>query len=341
MGFGSHARCLEEGRGLSDRAVEWHGEKISIARGSVVTIGVFDGVHRGHRALIGGVLSSAERLRLPAVCVTFYPSPEVVLSGARPEYLLPLDERVRVMHDLGVDLVVVTRFDAAVARMTGREFMQKLQAALQPVEVWVGEDFALGRGRDADADVLAQIGADLGYALRVMPRVAASGCVVSSSLIRRLVKEGRVGQAAQCLGRPYTVSGKVVKGAGRGRLLGFPTANLRVPEEKLLPGVGVYCATARAGDGTWPAVVNVGSCPTFHGTEISVEAHLLGFRGELHDQILEVAFVSRIRDERQFEGAEALAEQVQLDIAEAKRRLGSSALAGVAENGFSASRAHS
>lgn len=295
--------------------IEWSAESVSISEACVLTIGVFDGLHLGHQALIREVVNRASLLRLPAACITFFPSPEAVLGQAEVKYLLLPDERTRLMFDMGVQLVIVTKFDARLAGMSAAGFMALVRDALHPVEVWVGEDFALGRNREGNADFLNRLGRDMGYQLRVVPRHKIADKAVSSSWVRALIGRGDVGEASQLLGRPYAITGRVVKGFGRGRALGFPTANLILPSDKQLPADGVYAAVVDTGTGRWPAAVSIGVRPTFAAGERAVEAHLLGFDGDLYGSQLTVEFITRLRGERRFASVAELREQIRADVA--------------------------
>ncbi|MHB0875054.1 MAG: riboflavin biosynthesis protein RibF [Anaerolineae bacterium] len=298
---------------MQPRIVHWSGERTEIAPASVVTIGVFDSLHLGHQALIAAAVTAAAGLGVPCVCVTFFPSPEVVFGRAEARYLLLPEERAEILGQLGVDTVVVTRFDRDLAALEAADFMALLRDVLRPVQVWIGDDFALGRGRLGDAARLAALGEALGYQLAVVPRVRVDGDVVSSSLIRSLLRRGDVERAAAMLGRPYRLTGNVKHGFGVGKGLGFPTANLDVPAEKELPADGVYAALAELDGRCWPAALSIGVRPTFGGSARTVEAFLIGFDGDLYGRRLTVSVVARLRDEMRFPSPEALKEQMRAD----------------------------
>jgi len=212
---------------LSPRVVRWPADMGTracpcgvIAPASVVTIGVFDGLHLGHQTLIAEAVAAAPRAGVPCACVTFYPSPEIVLRGAEPRYLLLPEERVEILGDLGVDIAVIMRFDRTLAALDAASFMGLLHDCLHPMEVWIGDDFALGHGRQGDAERLRALGAGLEYRLAVVPRVRVDGEVVSSTLVRTLLRQGDVGRVARLLGRPYRLSGVVQHGFGVGARLG-------------------------------------------------------------------------------------------------------------------------
>jgi riboflavin kinase/FMN adenylyltransferase len=291
---------------------------------TVVTIGNFDGVHLGHRAILARVLQRARELDAQAVAITFEPHPLKVL---RPEMNLPLlttgDQKLALLAACGLDAVVVLPFTLELAALPARDFVrQYFGERLQVREVVVGHDYRFGRGREGDIDLLREMGQQHGFTVQVVWAVEAEGAVVSSSLIRALLRLGKVAEAARLLGRPYGVGGQVVRGKGRGaKLLGVPTANLR-PANELLPASGIYAVRVRRGAQTLPGVANIGTCPTFDNQELSLEVHLLEFSsGELYGENLEVRFVSRLREERRFSSIEALAAQIRADIDQARRAL--------------------
>jgi len=310
---------------LRPAVVNWSGETAHLADATVLTIGVFDGVHIGHQALIGQAVAEAGREGVQAACLTFFPSPDVVLRGQEAQYLLLPEERAELMLRLGVDLVVVTEFSAEMAAMSAAEFMGRVVSSLRPLQVWVGEDFALGHHRMGGLSALSSLGHELGYCLRVMARRRLGGEVVSSSRIRRCLDQGDVSAAAELLGRPYSVTGSVVRGDGRGRILGYPTANVAYDLRKRLPADGVYAAwVVRAGQVSG-AVVNVGVRPTFSLSDRTLEAYLFDFDGDLYGERVRVDFMARLRAEVRFDSPAELVGQLQHDVGHAKRLLAVSA----------------
>jgi riboflavin kinase/FMN adenylyltransferase len=290
---------------------------------AVVTIGNFDGVHLGHRAILNRVCHRARELDGQAVAITFDPHPLKVL---RPELHLPLlttpAQKLELLAAAGLEAVVVLPFTPAFAALPARDFVaQYFCERLRVREVVVGHDYSFGRGREGNIDLLKEMGRDHGFTVQVVWAVEVDGAVVSSSLIRALLCLGKVAEAAHLLGRPYATVGEVVPGKGRGaRLLQVPTANLR-PENELLPATGIYAVRVRRGPDTLPGVANIGTCPTFDNSELSLEVHLLDFSGDLYGENLEVEFVARLREERRFPSFEALAAQIQADIAAARQAL--------------------
>jgi len=296
----------------------------------VVTIGNFDGVHRGHRAIMEIVVSRARARSGEAVVYTFDPHPRKVLQPDRPLGLLTtLDQKLARLEELGVDAVVVERFDREFAAMPPERFVREfVHRRLRPVEVYVGYDFRFGRDREGSMRLLTELGPHLGFSVTIVPEITVEGRDVNSSRIRQLLQEGQVEEAAVLLDRPYTVRGRVGEGDRRGREIGFPTANLE-PENEVLPAPGVYAGEVRfldAGeppaDARFGAVTNVGRRPTFgEDRPLVAEAHLLGFDGDCYGRRVELAFRLRLREEQRFPGVEALRAQIARDVAEARRRL--------------------
>jgi riboflavin kinase/FMN adenylyltransferase len=291
-----------------------------------VTVGNFDGVHRGHQALVSAVLEEARLSGDKAAVLTFEPHPSRVLSPDRaPTALMTPSQKAETLASLGVERLAVLPFTEELAREGAEEFARTvLKEALGARIVVVGENFRFGRGRGGDVDALRRLGEGLSFGVRSVGAVLNEGAPISSTRIRVALNRGSVEAAAQMLGRPFLVDGIVVKGAGRGRQIGIPTANLDCRNETL-PGAGVYaCRVTREGKGEALAVVNVGRRPTFGGDTTIVEAHLLDFDGDLYGSLIRVFFVTRLRAERPFPGAAALVSQIREDIVEARRVLESS-----------------
>lgn len=291
---------------------------------SVLTIGSFDGVHLGHRDLIRRFVSSAERLGLPPVVLTFFPHPSVVL-GRRLQalYLNTPEERAGLLAELGVEHTITQTFDLAFSRLEASDFLDLLVGQLGIRQLWAGPDFALGHQRRGDRPFLEREGKQRGYELRIVEPLELDGEVVSATGVRRALQSGDVRRAAQFLGRPFALPGSVVRGAGRGAQLGIPTANLSLWEERAYPASGVYACWAEAGGGRWSAVTNIGTRPTFDEPleRPVVEAHLLDFERELYGETIRLHFIERLRDERRFDGPPALLQQIRRDIQQARRVL--------------------
>ena len=292
----------------------------------VVAVGNFDGVHRGHQALSGATVDQAREREGTAAVLTFDPHPARVIAPERaPATLMTLEQKAEVLSALAVDRMVVLPFTPELARQRPEAFAQDVLAgALQAELVVVGSNFRFGHDRQGDINTLAALGERLGYGAFVVPPVLQHGTPVSSGRIRTALGRGEVEDARVLLGRPFFIDGEVVRGAGRGRQLGVPTANLR-PVNETIPASGVYAARCRPLEGpghiTWPAVVNIGRRPTFGETTLTVEAHLLDRQADLYGRHLRLEFAARLRDEQAFAGPAALIQQIQTDIAHARRVL--------------------
>lgn len=295
------------------------------ARGRAVSVGVFDGLHAGHRsvlALLGR--RAAERGGLETAVVTFDPHPLAVVAPEHaPRLLTGIAHRLELLEEAGVDVAAVLRFDEEIRLLTPAGFAgEVLAGALHARLVVVGEDFRFGHHRLGNVASLAELGDVHGFATEILPLVGGDA-PISSTRVRAMVAAGEVEAAAAALGRPHELRGTVVAGDGRGRTLGFPTANVALAPGLAIPGSGVYAVQAgRLGEPLAPGVANVGTRPTFGGTEVGLEVHLIDGAGDLYGATLRVAFVARLRDERPFAGGDELAAQVRADIAVALRRLG-------------------
>ncbi len=285
-----------------------------------VTIGNFDGVHRGHQALIRAAARRAGEQGGRTVVLTFDPHPARLLDpeGA-PATLTTLDQKGELLGGLGVDVFVVLPFTPELARLPAEGFVGGvLVEALGAQSVVVGEDFRFGHRRRGDVPRLEELGGRHGFEVEALPPVLHEGLPVSSSRVREVLARGQVEEARALLGRSFFIDGRVVEGERRGRTLGFPTANLATPNETLPLG-GVYAARCRVPPGRWiPAVVNIGRRPTFGGGGVSVEAHLLDFEADLYGAELRIEFVGRLREERRFDGPEALVAQIGEDVSRAR-----------------------
>ncbi len=295
-----------------------------------LTIGNFDGVHRGHQMLVGRMAAAAHAAGCQAGLVTFDPHPLAILRPEAPLlYLTTATERAELLAAVGLDFVLILPFSRDTAALSAAEFMRRLTRHVPVASLWVGADFALGHDREGDVTRLTELGAELGYALEVVPPFDTHGETVRSSRVRTLLaQEGAVSLAAELLGRPYQVWGTVVQGAQRGRQLGFPTANLSVSAGRLLPAFGVYACWAWREARGYQAVVNVGVRPSFpaatglrDNAQPTVEAYLLDFDGNLYGERLGLSFVHRLRGEQRFAGMGELATQIGRDAQAARRIL--------------------
>jgi riboflavin kinase/FMN adenylyltransferase len=290
---------------------------------SAVAVGNFDGVHRGHQALVAAAVARARETGGAAVVLTFDPHPARVLRpDAAPSALTTLAQKEELVTALGIDRLVALAFDARLAALSPEAFAAEvLEGALGAHHVVVGESFRFGHARQGDPRSLQALGARHGFDVQVVPPVLHGGRQVSSSRVREALVAGDVREADELLGRPYAIDGRVGRGDGRGRGLGIPTANLRV-EDQLLPARGVYAGRCRTPDGEWRlSVVNVGERPTFGGKGLQVEAHLVDFDGDLYDAALRLAFHARLRGEERFLSVQALVERIRQDVRAARQLL--------------------
>jgi riboflavin kinase / FMN adenylyltransferase len=289
---------------------------------SWVTIGTFDGIHLGHQAIVSRLVGGARRAGSPSVVITFHPHPAVILKKRTHSfYLSDPDERAELLGDLGVDYVVSYPFTSQVAEMSARKFIDHLYSHLVFEQLIVGFNFALGKGRQGDVATLSRIGEEVGFSVQAVNPVTNGGDIISSSQIRTSLAEGDVDRVARFLGRPYRLSGPIVPGDGRGRLIGIPTANVAVWEERALPKAGVYVCIANVLGRQLSSVANVGYRPTFETQTVQprVEAHLLDFRQDIYGESISLDFLHRLRDEQKFDSIEKLVDQIHRDIARTRQ----------------------
>jgi riboflavin kinase / FMN adenylyltransferase len=292
--------------------------------GAWVTIGSFDGVHRGHQAILNKLVQGAHAVGKPAVVVTFFPHPAIVLRGLQgPFYLNTPEERAGLMTEIGIDHVVTLTFNRDLASRTAEDFMSDLADHLHLNRLVVGHDFALGRGRAGDVHELRHLGEGLGYEVEVISAATINSQLISSTRIRDLITQGQVNEAALLLGRWYSIAGRVIHGDGRGRQIGIPTANLSIWSERIMPARGVYATLAWIRNRAVPAVSNIGLRPTFetNTTLARVETHLLDTEEDLYGVELKLEFIKFLRSEQRFPSARALLDQIHLDIQNAREVL--------------------
>lgn len=294
----------------------------------VLTIGNFDGLHLGHRSIIDTVVEQADALGGEPVVYTFDPHPRAVLFPERaPKRLVTLEQKLELFEAEGISMVIVEPFTLEFSRTSPEKFVREyIQRTIAPRKVYLGYDFHFGKDREGSMRLFTELGPELGFEVTIIPEVKIGDRDVNSTRIRTLLEEGKVEEAMHLLGRPYSIRGDVVHGEGRGATLGFPTANIDT-ENEILPGAGVYAGRFHVlgeEDKTYRAVINVGCRPTFHKQgEISVEAHLLDFTGDLYGVRGDLSFKNWIRAEQCFPGKEALQAQIQQDIASARQIFGS------------------
>lgn len=292
-------------------------------QGAVVTIGNFDGVHRGHQHIFNKVIREARREKSRAVVITFEPHPKMVLHPERkPFYLITsIDEKIARIAEAGIDGLLLIPFSMEFSHTTAREFVHTiLWDRLRIKKIFIGHDYTFGRGREGNETFLAAAGEKLGFAVEVIGAFKIGDAVISSTLTRNLILAGRVKEAALYLGRPYNLGGEVIAGHRRGRALGFPTANLR-PDKALVPAPGIYAVRLRLGDRPLQGVMNVGFNPTFSDNALSVEVYIFDFDEDIYGKRLEALFIDRIREEMKFDGPAQLVEQIRRDAETARKIL--------------------
>ena len=299
----------------------FHGyENAEIARPTVLTLGVFDGLHLGHQLVISTVVERARATGAVPTVITFDPHPRAVLHPeSAPPLLQTLDQKVEAFGVLGVEQTIVIRFTDEFAHVRAADFLRDVvHERLQAKEVYLGRGFAFGRGREGNIELLRKVSGELGFRADEAPEVCLRSKRISSSLIRALLAEGRVNLARRMLGRPYGVEGRVVRGAERGHTIGFPTANLR-PANRVIPRGGVYI-TATLIEGAWRrSVTNIGTRPTFEQDgEPSVETFVMDWDGDLYGDVVRVRFLRRLRDERRFASIAELKQQIRADAARSR-----------------------
>lgn len=305
---------------MAVHTIDWNALPPDDCRRGAVAIGNFDGVHRGHAALLAELRRQADDINGPAIALTFDPHPiELLRPGQTPPRLTTPEDRTRLLHELGADHVLVLRATHELLALRAAEFFaQVIQEHLDARALVEGTNFGFGRGREGDVTTLARLCEPAGIRLTVVPPIILDSGEVSSSRVRAALTAGNVREAASLLGRPYRLHGLVGHGQRRGQQLGFPTANLE-QLRTLVPGEGVYAVRVPQEGKTWPAAANVGSNPTFGETARKVEIHLIGFQGDLYGRSLAVDFVERLRETRPFKSVAELVEQLRHDIEQAQQ----------------------
>lgn len=292
---------------------------------TVLTIGTFDGVHRGHQALIEQLKAVAQRCQAQSVVIAFHPRPKAVLAPHLPnnDYLTTPEERIVLFEQLGLDILILTPFTLELAQTTAFDFVKMLADRLNLVELWAGHDFALGKNREGNLERLAALGREFNYTLHEFAPLLIDGKIVSSTRIRELMLAGEVRQATQLLGRYPSLKSTIIQGAHRGHTIGFPTANFAVPSERLLPANGVYATFVQlpGRQHRLASVSNVGIRPSFGGTERSVEAYIFDFNEDLYGQQLTLEFVEHLRPEKKFNSIDELIAQITHDAEQARALL--------------------
>jgi len=289
--------------------------RFSPAKDTLVTVGVFDGVHLGHKHLISQLVGKAEQENSLSVVVTFRQHPQEVL---RPDIKLPfltdLSERKKLLKNEGADIIVPLTFTAETSQLSARDFIGLLRKYLRMRGLVIGPDFALGRKREGNVNALCALGRELGFSVTVVPPVVIDGEIVSSTAIRKALSDGDVSKVRRLAGRGFSLRGRVVAGTGRGVVLGFPTANLKIGNEQALPADGVYASWAGINGENFPSMTNIGKRPTFGDSRRAVEVYIVDYRGDLYGREIQVEFVERLREEKRFDSVEELKRQMAEDV---------------------------
>jgi riboflavin kinase / FMN adenylyltransferase len=286
-----------------------------------LTIGVFDGLHRGHQAVIAETVRAARERSGAAWVATFDPHPETVVRGSAPRpWITPPAERAGLLHGMGVDRVEIVRFDSQVQALSPEGFLDRVLGQGAPLKViLLGADFRMGRDRVGDCRYLETLGRSRGFEVREVPLIRGEGGKLSSTALRQEIMAGRVDRAAEILGRPYALEGRIGSGAGRGTGLGYPTANLEIHPAKLLPSPGIYLSHNDLGGGEqWPGITYVGSASTFGPGPVRVEVYLLDFSGSLRGRELKTMLISQLRADEVFSSADELVKAMERDLARAR-----------------------
>lgn len=289
---------------------------------TLFTVGVFDGVHIGHRHLLTKLRDKARQNGWLSGVITFKSHPETVLSsGSQLPWLDDLDNRISQIKSLGIDIVIALSFTPELMKLSAREFMQLLRERLKIRGLIIGPDFALGKDRLGNADQLGTMGRQMGFSVEVVPPLLIDGEVVSSSLIRQTLAQGNMQKANKLLGRAFSISSKVITGDQRGRTMGFPTANLEIKPDQAAPSDGVYVTIAYTNGEPLPSVTNIGVRPTFGGGKRLIETFIIDHEAELPGRKFRVEFIDKLRDEKRFNSAEELKAQIGKDVEQTKKIL--------------------
>jgi riboflavin kinase/FMN adenylyltransferase len=289
---------------------------------TLLTIGVFDGVHLGHQHLISELIRQARQKDLLAGVVTFRQHPEdLFATGRKLPFLTDMKKRAGLLQREGIDFIVTLSFTRELAAFSARQFLELLHRYLRMRGLVIGADFALGKGREGDTGVIRQLGKEMGLNVTVVPPLKINGEVVSSTALRQALAAGDIKKVQELTGRPFSLRGKVVEGAGRGEGLGFPTANMDVKSGQALPPDGVYVGLTRVNGKVYQSMTNIGRNPTFGDAERSVESYLVDYHGDLYGKEVKLDIVARIRDEKKFASADELKKQIARDIIQGKNIL--------------------
>jgi riboflavin kinase/FMN adenylyltransferase len=297
-------------------SVEEELSRLSPDKDTILTIGVFDGVHLGHKHLLTKLIERARELNLLSVVVTFDPHPQKLLSPKTElPFLTSLEQRKALLRDAGAEAVIILPFTQELAQLSARGFVELLKDYLRLKELVIGPDFTLGRSREGNVSTLRKLGEDMGFTVTVVPPVRINGEMVSSTAIRGALARGNLERVHSLIGRPFSLHGKVVRGESRGAKLDYPTANLEIEPEQALPAEGVYATWAYIGSRAYESVTNIGRRPTFGGGKSVVEVYILGYWGSLYGEELKIDIMESLRAEKKFDSVEALKRQIAEDVA--------------------------
>jgi riboflavin kinase/FMN adenylyltransferase len=289
--------------------------KIAPQGETLLTIGVFDGVHAGHRYLLGKLQQRAAEKNLLSGVVTFNPHPQSILHPHNQLlWLSDVEDRIKTIKELGIDIVTVLTFTPEVAQLSAQEFMSLLKKYLKMRGIIVGADFTLGRGGEGNINLLRALGREMKFSVEVIPPYTINGEVVSSTLIRQALAQGDMRKVEKLMGCYFRLRGKVITSDKRGRVLGFPTANLDIKPQQALPSNGIYATIAQIDGKQFPSATNIGIRPTFGEGKKTVETHLLNYKGDLYSKEIRVEFVQKLRDEQRFPSSEELKIQIEKDV---------------------------
>ncbi len=295
---------------------------VHISKPTVLTIGSFDGIHRGHQYLIHRVAARASEIGAASALVTLHPHPKIVLRpDSEMRYLSTIEERLDLLAPLGLDFAVVFPFSLETSQIRARDFVQLLLDHLNMKEIFCGMDFALGYKREGNIEFLRALGRVKNFSVTVVEPQKFDSAILSSTRVRQLIVQGELAEATRILGRYPSLRGRVVKGDQRGRTLGFPTANLALADRRLIPANGIYAVRVRINGDWFGGAASIGVRPTFDGKNRLVEVYVIDWDGDLYDRVIEVQFVKWLRDELKFESVDALVAQMKRDVDEARRAL--------------------
>jgi len=300
--------------------------KLSPKKDMLLTIGVFDGVHLGHKYLISQLKEHARQQNLLSGVITFRQHPQEVLSPqTKLPFLTDLAKRTYLLKNEGVDAIITLSFTSELAQLSARQFVSLLKRYLRMRGLLIGLDFALGRNREGNPNALRTLGQNMNFSVIVIPHIIINGEVVSSTTIRKALADGDMKRVLNLIGHPFSLHGRVTSGAGRGLELGFPTANLNIDPKQALPAEGVYATRAYIDDKAYQSMTNIGKCPTFGGSERTVEVYILDYHNNLYGHKLKIDIIERLRDEKQFDSIEELKSQITEDIKQGRAILSSQA----------------